>query len=130
MPCYPGKILYQFRLELPRPRWANFKTYRRLRTYDICTLRDMTAMINYCLKQKGVVAKRLPWRTYEDWEQNTFPEWFRMSIIWMHPDIRELIAHANEYELLRDDEYERNPILRRANSVEELLENVKIRQSL
>jgi len=129
MPKYAGSILYEFRLELPRPEWSNYNTTQRRSDYDIATLKDMTAMINFCMRRKGLT-RRLPWRSYERWEQTTFPEWFRMGIIWMHPEIKAVIRDAHKYNLLKGGYHVKRPILELAQNLEERLNNVKIDKSI
>ena len=120
---YPGYMVKDFRESLDRPVWKNCSRDPDVHPYP--SARDMCAMINYCLKKRGI-DKVLPLRTYHGWEIGRYPLWFRTSMFWMCNDIRHIVNMSFDYELMQGGDYEGNPIIREAQTMDERLSNVRI----
>jgi hypothetical protein len=120
-------MLWEYRLTLKRPVWANHTGQRK--DYTSITLVEMTAMINFAIKKQGI-DKRLSWRSYERWEQTTFPEWFRMGIVWINPFIHEIVKVGHKFTLLKGGKYRFTPILQPYEPIEDKISQVRIDASL
>lgn len=104
----PGFIVKDFRESLNRPVWSNCNRNPDIHPYP--SARDMCAIINYCLKKRGI-NRRVPLRTYNGWEIGRYPLWFRAAMVWICNDIRHVVNTSWNYEIMKGDEYQSVPMV-------------------
>jgi len=122
MNSYEGRQLVALRKKLEVPYFLNGPDQYRLLPHP--SAREMTALLNYAIKKRGITDQLISLRTYENCESRGYGIWMRLALDSLWEVIIDVLRYSDRYEIITDDiNY---PVLRKIETLEDKWRNIKL----